>query len=72
VVSRSYNIIADFVHNVHDIFALGQRSDCVALNRIACINERNIIVRFSQCFFVRCKPRIADILVNAAVNIACA
>ena len=69
VVAEGSKIIAYFVHDVDQIFALGQRADDVALHGVAAINERNVVIRGLHLLFVSSQTGIADVVVNGAVHV---
>ena len=69
VVAEGSKIIADFIHNIDQIFTLGQRADDVALHGVAAINERNVVIRGLHLLFVSSQTGIADVVVNGAVHV---
>ena len=69
MVAEGSKIIADFIHNIDQIFTLGQRADDVALHGVAAINERNVVIRGLHLLFVSSQTGIADVVVNGAVHV---
>ena len=69
MVAEGSKVIADFVHDVDQIFTLGQRADDVALHGVAAINERNVVIRGLHLLFVSSQTGIADVVVNGAVHV---
>ena len=42
MVAEDGEVVADFVHQVNDIFALGDGADDIALNGVAVVDEGDI------------------------------
>jgi len=69
MVAEGGVVIADFVHDVDQIFALGQGADHVALHGVAAVDQRNIVVGGLHGFFIGCQTCVADVVVDRAVDV---
>ena len=69
MVAGNGHIIAHGVHDVDDSLALGHGADRLALDSVAVVHEKHIIILL-KAFLRRIQAGIAPALVNAAVYIA--
>ena len=69
MVAGDRDIVTDGVHDIDERFAGGHRADRFALDRVAVVNEQDIIVG-REAFLHRIETGIAPALADAAVDIA--
>ncbi|MPM74295.1 hypothetical protein SDC9_121281 [bioreactor metagenome] len=69
VVAGDGHVIAHLVHDVHDVFALGQRTQSRALHGVAHIGQSHIVGGLEHLGLVGGKARVADAVVHAAVDV---
>ena len=69
MVADGGDIVAHVIHHIDDVFALGQRADGIALNRIAAVRQQHGIARLFKGLLVCGKTRIADVVRVAAMDV---
>ena len=69
MVAGHGDAVADFVHDIGKIFAVGQRADRGALHGVARIDKHDLQPFRPELFGVRGKAGIAEVVVNAAMDV---
>ena len=69
MVAEGSEVIAELVHDIDQIFALGQRADDVALHGVAAVDERDVVVRRLHLLLIRGKTGVADVVIDGAVHV---
>ena len=69
MVADGGHIVAHLVHDVHDVFALGQGADGAALNGVAVVHQRHGVAQLFEGLLIGREARIADRVLNAAVDV---
>ncbi len=71
VVARRRHVVAQLVHDVHDVLALGERAYRAALYGVACVGKDDLLALLLKRLLHQSEPLVADVVVNAAVHIVC-
>ena len=69
MIADGRHAVADLIHDVDDVFAGGDGADCVALDGVAAVDHDHVIAGFLVRLFIGDKTRIADVIVDSAVNV---
>ena len=69
MVAEGSEVIAELVHDIDQIFALGQRADDVALHGVTAVDERDVVVRRLHLLLIRGKTGVADVVIDGAVHV---
>ena len=69
MVAEGREIVADLIHDVDQIRAAGECADRLALNRVAAVDKRDIVVSLQHFGLVGGNARVAHAIGYAAVNV---
>ena len=69
MVAEGRKVVADLVHNIDQIRTGRECADRLALNRVAAVDQRHVVVGLLHFGFVCRNAGIAHAIGNAAVNV---
>ena len=69
MVAEGRKVVADLVHNIDQIRTGRECADRLALNRVAAVNQRHVVVGLLHFGFVCRNASIAHAIGYAAVNV---
>ena len=69
MVADRGHVVAQLIHYLDDVFALGERAYRVALDGIAYVDEQHILALCFQRLFCERDGLVAEVLINGTVDV---
>ena len=69
MVADRGHVVAQLIHYLDDVFALGERAYRVALNGVADVDEQHLLAHLLKCLLCKRDGLVAEVLIDGAVNI---
>ena len=69
MVARNRKGISQLIHQIDHVFTFGNRTNEIALNRVAAVHQSNMLILFFHGIFIGSQRREAKIILHTAVDI---